>query len=121
MVEIQIQDGTMSVDVRGLHKLWALKGRLQVPVVAVKGARRLDPGTARRLWKGLRIPGTHVPGVIAAGTFYKHGERHFWDVADASRALEIELGGTRYARLFVEVEDPEATLATLLGATQRAE
>ena len=65
MVEIQIQDGTMSVDVRGLHKLWALKGRLQVPVVAVKGARRLDPGTARRLWKGLRIPGTHVPGVIA--------------------------------------------------------
>jgi hypothetical protein len=112
MVEIKTADGIVQVDIRGLHKLFAFKGRLELPASAV---RRLDAKQAWHLWKGLRAPGTHLPGVIAAGTFYKDGERHFWDVRNAGRAIEIELEGQRYQRLFVEVADPEATLQSLAG------
>ena len=113
MVEIKTQGGVVQVDIRGLHKLLAFKGHLELPTSAVKSARRLDTKQAWRLWKGFRVPGTHLPGVIAAGTFYKDGERHFWDVRNAGRAIEIELEGQPYQRLFVEVEDPEATLKSL--------
>jgi hypothetical protein len=113
MVEIKTEGGFVQVDIRGLHKLLAFKGHLELPASAVKSARRLDTKEARRFWKGFRVPGTHVPGLIAAGTFYKGGERHFWDVRDAGRAIEIELEGQPYQRLFLEVEDPEATLRSL--------
>jgi hypothetical protein len=113
MVEITTQGQSVQVDVRGLHKLLAFKGRLELPVSAVKSARRMDTKEVWAMWKGFRIPGTHLPGVIAAGTFYKNGEKHFWDVRNAARAIEIELSGAGYDRLYVEVEDPEATLRTL--------
>lgn len=115
MVELHLRDGRLEIEVRGLHKLWALRSRLDVPLASVVGARRLAPDAVRRGWKGWRVPGTHLPGVIVAGTYYKGGEKHFWDVRDASRAIEIELSGTGFRRLHVEVEDPEAALA-LLGA-----
>ena len=103
----------MQVDVRGLHKLLAFKGSFELPAAAVKSARRMDPTEVWKLWKGFRVPGTHWPGVIAAGTFYKNGERHFWDVRNAGRAIEIELSGARYDRLYVEVENPDATIRAL--------
>ena len=113
MVEITTRGESVRVDVRGLHKLLAFKGGFELPAAAVKSARRMDEKEVWSMWKGFRVPGTHLPGVIAAGTFYKNGEKHFWDVRNAARAIEIELSGARYDKLYVEVEDPEATLRTL--------
>ena len=59
------------------------------------------------------MPGTHVPGLIIAGTYYRHGERVFWDVRDASKAVVVELDGHDYDRLVIEVEDPAAVVALL--------
>jgi hypothetical protein len=113
MVEIHVDGDRIRFEVRGLHKLWAFKRSIEVPREAVRAVRRVPPDATHGFWKGWRIPGTHLPGVIVAGTYYKDGERHFWDVSNAERALEIELEGTRYDRLFVEVADPEAALRTL--------
>lgn len=115
MVELHVHDGTLEVEVRGMHKVWALRSRIEVPMAAVRGARRLPAEIATEWWKGLRVPGTYLPGVIVAGTYYKGGEKHFWDVSHAERALEIDLDGTGWDRLYVEVEDPDAALR-LLGA-----
>ncbi len=112
MVDIRLEDDRVTLDVRGLHQLWALKRKLELPRAAIVGARRI-PSEAMRLWKGWRVPGTHVPGVIVAGTYYKDGERHFWDVRHPERAIEIELQGTKYNRVYVEVEDPDAAIEAL--------
>lgn len=113
MVEIHVEDSHVTFDVRGWHQLWAFKRKVEVPRAAVLSARRMAPEEARGLWKGWRVPGTHLPGVIVAGTYFKDGERHFWDVRHADRAIEIELVGQRYDRLFVEVPDPDAALRAL--------
>ncbi|MBF6480530.1 hypothetical protein, partial [Nocardia cyriacigeorgica] len=89
-------------------KLWALKSRLEIPLANVRGAT-VDPGVVKES-KGIRAPGTYLPGVITAGTFYTGGERVFWDVRDASRAVVIELRDERYARLIIQVDDPRATV-----------
>lgn len=113
MVELHVDDAGITVEVQGWHQLWALKRRLRVPREAVRAVRRVPGDALQGWWKGWRVPGTHLPGVIVAGTYFKDGERHFWDVRHPERAIEIELAGQRYDRLFVEVADPEAAMHAL--------
>lgn len=113
MVDIHVNDDRLTIDVRGWHRLWALKRKIDVPRTAVRAVRRLSGNALEGWWKGWRVPGTHVPGVIVAGTYFKDGERHFWDVRRADHAIEIELDGQKYDRLFVEVPDPDAAVRAL--------
>jgi hypothetical protein len=108
MARVSIAGEDLIVDVEGLDKLWALKSRLTVPLANVRGATA-DPGIVHDP-KGIRAPGTHVPGVIVAGSFYTEGERVFWDVRDSDKAVVIELGDEKYARLVVQVDDPKGTV-----------
>ncbi len=109
MAQVRIDGDTLVVEIKGLDKLWALKSRLEIPLVNVRGATA-DPGMHKKP-NGIRWPGTYVPGVITAGTFHRDGERSFWDVHDAARAVVIELQNERYARLIVQVADPRTTVA----------
>jgi hypothetical protein len=109
MAQVHIEDGMLVVEIEGLDKLWALKSRLEIPLVNVRGATA-DPGIVKEP-KGVRAPGAHVPGVVTAGTFHIEGERVFWDVHDPTKAVVIELADERYARLVIQVADPDDTVA----------
>jgi hypothetical protein len=112
MTEVELTRDALDVHVRGIDQLWALKSRLEIPLSHVVGAE-VDPELVREWHKGIRAPGTHVPGVITAGTFYQEGERVFWDVHDPEKTVVIQLRDERYARLVIEVEDPRATAAAI--------
>ncbi|MFF9512476.1 hypothetical protein ACF1BU_38480 [Streptomyces sp. NPDC014724] len=114
MAHISIDDDNLIVEIEGLDKLWALKSRLTIPLAHVRGATA-DPGIVKEP-KGLRSPGTHVPGVVTAGTFHVDGERVFWDVRDPAKAVVIQLADERYARLVIQVSDPRATVALVEDA-----
>jgi hypothetical protein len=43
-------------------------------------------------------------------------EHAFWDVHDPDRTVVIELDHERFARLVLEVEDPQATAAAINAA-----
>ncbi|NUR70330.1 MAG: hypothetical protein HOU81_05890 [Hamadaea sp.] len=114
MAQVGIDGATLVVEIEGMDKLWALKSRLEIPLANVRGATA-DPGVISES-KGIRTAGTHMPGVITAGTFRVDGERIFWDVRDPAKAVVIELRDERYARLIVQVDDPRTTV----GAIERA-
>jgi hypothetical protein len=111
---VAIAAGTESVifEVLGLHKLLALKSRIVVPIAQIRDVRA-DPAVKLGWRVGWRIPGTHIPGVIVAGTYYKRGKRTFWDVAHTERAIVVDLTHHRYDRLIVEVSDPAAAVDEL--------
>jgi hypothetical protein len=108
VAHVSIDGGDLIVEIEGLNKVWALKSRITIPLRNVRGAT-VDPGIVREP-KGVRAPGPYVPGVIVAGTFHADGERVFWDVRDAQKAIVIELHDEQYARLVVEVDDPRAAV-----------
>jgi len=114
MARVSVDDGDLVVDVEGMDKLWALKSRLTIPLANVRGATA-DPGIVRE-GKGIRAPGTYLPGVIVAGTFHHDGERVFWDVRDPAKAVVIELVDEHYARLVIEVADPSSTVDLIESA-----
>ena len=61
MTEIELTRDALIVHVRGMDRLWALKSRLEIPLSHVVGAE-VNPEIAREWRKGIRAPGTHVPG-----------------------------------------------------------
>ena len=69
---------------------------------------------------GIRAGGAHVPGVISVGRFYSHGQLVFWDVHDPDKAIEIDLRDEHYARLVIEVGDPEAEISRIMAAVAGA-
>jgi hypothetical protein len=110
MVDLSISSGNLLVNVLGADKLWAFKGSLEIPLQNVAGIRA-DPTIAKGWWHGWRIPGTQIPGVITAGTFYQDGKRVFWDVHNPDNTVVIELRDERYNQLVVEVDDPNGAVA----------
>jgi hypothetical protein len=107
VTSIDITGDRLVVTMQGLDRLWSLRRRISVPLSSVRGATA-DPGVMREP-AGFRAPGTHVPRFITAGTFYKDGERVFWNLRGSREPVVIELAGERYARLVLGVDDARAT------------
>jgi hypothetical protein len=118
MVDISISSGNLLLHVRGADKLWAFKSSLEIPLAHVKEIRA-DPSVANGWWHGVRMPGTSIPGVLTAGTFYQDGKRIFWDVHHPDKTVVIELRDERYNELIVEVADPNATVELIRAALPR--
>ncbi len=112
MVDLSIFEGKLLLHVHGADKLWAFKSSLEIPLQHV-AAIRADPEVARGWWHGWRMPGTNLPGVITAGTFYQDGKRVFWDVHNPENTVVIDLHDERYNQLIVEVADPGAAVALI--------
>ena len=118
MVEVSADGDNVVFNVRGLHKLWAFKSQLRIPRAHIRGVRQ-DAAALQGWWKGWRLPGTHVPGLLTAGTFYQDGRRIFWDVHNPANALIIDLTHDDFDQLIVEVENPAAVRALLLPQAER--
>ncbi|MFI9508691.1 hypothetical protein [Nocardia sp. NPDC052566] len=113
MVEIEVTGTTVTVHVLGAHRLLALRElvRFDLSNIAEVTTAEVD---LRPPW--VRAPGTFFPGAIAAGTFRGKGRKEFWDTHFDGRAVRIELTGTDFTRLVVDVADPVAVGQLLTAA-----
>jgi hypothetical protein len=118
MVDITIRGDRVSFKVEGLHQLWAFRSELDIPLAHVIGVEA-DPQQVGTWWHGLKIVGTDVPGLFAAGTFFYHRELVFWDVRHPEQTIIVSLAHERYKKLIVEVENPAASVQELREAIGR--
>jgi hypothetical protein len=120
MTEIELIESTLIVHVRGTDNFWSFKSQLEIPLIHVVGAE-VDPAVGEH-WDDLvedsRFPGTHVPGVSAAGGYYISGGWVFWNVQDPQKALTINLAHEHYTKLVIEVRDPAADVARIEEAVR---
>jgi|SRR5579884_1082352 len=119
MVAVSVQGTHVIIEIEGWDKLWAFKSRLEIPLEHIKSVRA-DPESARGWWHGFRIPGTQIPGIITAGSYYQSEGMVFYDVHDPERTIVFELDHEHYKRLVVEVESPGVAVATIQAALRGA-
>ncbi len=105
MVSIQKYDNNVIFEVIGLHKLWAFKSQLTIPIHHILNVYQ-DINYVTKWWKGWRMPGTDIPTILTAGTFYNDGNKIFWDVSDSEKCIIIDLKDESYNQLIIEVENP---------------
>jgi len=112
MVDVSVEDGRAVFEIEGMHKLWAFRSRIEIPVEHITNVE-VNHDQVGRWWHGFKLIGTDAPGLFAAGTFYYHGETVFWDVHDTTKTIIVSLEHERYKKLIVEVADPVAVAAML--------
>jgi hypothetical protein len=104
---LELTDDALRVRLTGRDALYSLKRSLVVPLDRVAEVRAVDRDAMRKT-KTIRAPGTGLPGRIKAGTFRGSAGKEFWNVRRAHRLLELELRDTEYARVVLELPDPDA-------------
>lgn len=126
MARIVIEDGQLTVRVEGVDRVLALKSTIRVPLTHVRGVTpypEVNMGINWRLW---RLPGTEIPGVVRAGSFYHAGKGwYFFDVHDPQKSIAIDLIDERYQRIVVQVdgETPDEAaqrITAAISSTERA-
>ena len=118
MTTVEIVGDELVVTMSGMDRFWSLRRRVAVPLAQVRGATA-DPGMSREP-AGLRMPGTHLPRVITAGTYRKDGGRDFWNLRASQQAVVVELAGARFRRLVLGVPDARATAERIERALTRS-
>ena len=116
---IEVTGDALTVHIEGMDKLWSLKSRLEIPLANVCSAASAS-AEARSWLRGTRAGGTHVPGVITAGSFHSRGSLVFWDVHNPGQAIGIDLRDEHCARLVIEVADPDGEICRIARAVPAA-
>jgi hypothetical protein len=111
MVAINKSDNNFIFEVKGLHKLWAFKSQITVPQSNIVSVQQVEGPLS--IFKGLKMPGTHLPFVIAAGTYFKGGKKMFWDVVNSKNCIVVELKDSNYNQLVIEVANPDEAIKML--------
>ncbi len=110
MVTIETHDGNVKLKVIGLHRIWALKRELTFAkenIIQIKIANKaLRPAP-------IRMPGTYIPKLIAAGTYYGKKRKEFWDIDFKKEAIEIDLKNEKYTKIVVNVLNLSETMKSL--------
>jgi len=121
MVSVAIVGDQVVFTVSRWHALFAFRRRIVVRLDQIVAVRALPREQVIRPY--LRLPGTHIPWLLATGTFVGPERREFWDVTRRPCVLAVNLANHPYTRLVIEVADPAGEMQRLgnaVAATPRA-
>jgi len=111
MGNLSIEGAELVLNLSGMERLEGLHGDIRVSVSTVREVRWTnDPWSELR---GIRSPGTGIPGVIAVGTRRGRAMKDFAAIHGQGPAVVVELEGADYERLVVTEEDAESAAADL--------
>jgi hypothetical protein len=116
LASITAQADELVVSLSREERLMAFHGELRIPLARVQRvALEPDPWGALR---GMRAPGTGIPGVVAYGVRRLTGERpDFTAVRGKGTAVRVWLDQhAPFAQVIVTVPDPEESVRQIRGA-----
>lgn len=107
MNKIITSKNTVRIEITSWDKIWSFKGSLTIPQDSIIRAYKHDGKLKPPFW---RCPGTAIPGVIIAGTYYGRGRKEFWNTHFRD-TIVFDLKDVEYTRIVIDVEDPDKILA----------
>jgi hypothetical protein len=126
MARIVLRGNRLIIRLAWWERLLAFHGDLTVPLARVRDVIAPLPVPSKGVpldWRVLRLPGTALPGVIQAGSYYRIRDGwEFYIMRRPSKCILIELSGGRYKRLIIQVDDetPESAARRILAARDGA-
>lgn len=105
---------TVTIELQGLEQLWALRRRLVVERTQIEKVERVERFSDWRPTE-LRLPGTYMPAVLMAGSYWTP---EGWDFIYSSRpsgllnpklssVLVVTTASNRYRRIIVGASDQQ--------------
>lgn len=109
MATLSSEDGDLVLRLSRWETLGALHGDLRVPLGSVERVS-VSPAPFREL-RGMRMPGTGLPGVVALGTWRYGGGKDFAALYRGKPGVIVSLRDGAYRRLLVSADDADAVAA----------
>lgn len=110
---LTVEGSDLIVKMSDVEKFEAVHKDVHVPLAAVRAVRVVDDAWPEL--RGIRAPGTGIPGVIAVGTRRGSFGKDFAVVHGRAMAVVVDLDGASYSRLIVTTPDAETVAASIRG------
>ncbi len=103
-MKIKIEGEYLKIKFDLAEKFLALHGDITVKLKSITNTATEKPVQG---WLDLRAPGTYVPWLIKAGTYYTGRGKEFWyaDLRKKDKYLTINLKENSYKRLVLTIEE----------------
>jgi hypothetical protein len=113
-MKLELSGDTLTIALEGWERVWALRRQVIIPRAKIVHAEW--HGEPFEIRAGLRLAGTAFPGVLAAGTFFGQGMKHFlyvrrpqgWRRATAANVLVLDLHDMFYGRVLLSCRESDA-------------
>jgi hypothetical protein len=118
VADLHVEGDELVLHLSRREKAEGFHGDIRVPQAAVSAVRVVeDPWVELR---GMRSPGTGLPGVIAVGTRRGAFGKDFAAVHGKGPGIVVELEGADYGRLVITSDDPASVAARVTAGTGQA-
>jgi hypothetical protein len=106
-MNLSIIDQNLQIEFKLTEQLWAARFHKlwEIPLQHIAGVTTAEPESN---WKELRAPGSFIPGMIKAGTYYTNRGKEFWYVNRNTDYLTIELRDEFYNRIILTIDHNES-------------
>jgi hypothetical protein len=117
VASFQISPSELHLKLSWVEKIEGAHGDVRVPLASVSEVRAV--ATAWPELRGIRAPGTGLPGVVAVGTRRGQFGKDFAVVHGKGPAVVVELTDVPFQRLIVTVPDADEVAARIRGGMPR--
>ena len=101
-MRLSISNNFLRISFSLTKKILAMKGSFKIPI---KNIKRVTTELPKPTWKEIKAPGTSIPGLIKAGTYYTDRGKEFWYVTKGKKILTIDLKNESYKRLVLGIDN----------------
>lgn len=102
-MNLSITGDQLWIELEWYEQLWAftLDKTLKIPLAHIEAVTTEEPQSN---WAEIRAPGTFLPGVIKAGTYYTRNGKEFWYVTRDKDYLTLNLKEEPYKRIIITID-----------------
>ena len=101
-MKISITKDSLKINFSTTKKILSMKGSFKIPLNHIQSITTELP---KPTWKEIKAPGTFVPGLIKAGTYYTDTGKQFWYVTKGKGILNLELKNESYKRIVLGLDN----------------
>lgn len=100
---LSIVGDKLILELEGLEQLWAFhwEKNLEIPLAHIQQVTTEEPVSS---WMEIRAPGTFIPRIIKAGTYYTSHGKEFWYVTRDRDYLCLELQDEPFQKIVLTLD-----------------
>ncbi len=97
-MHVTVTEQCLEIQLEPMERVWGchVSGKIEIPLADIQSFSAERPESH---WRELRAPGTYVPGLIKAGTYYSDLGRAFWYLRPGQDCLCLDLREGYYKRV----------------------
>jgi hypothetical protein len=112
-MRLSIVEQKIQIELEWYEQLWAFNwyNTFEIPLIHIENVTTDEPPST---WQEIRAPGTFLPGVIKAGTYYTPRGKEFWYVTKDRDYLVLELRDESFKKIILTLDQNQSWLERIL-------